>query len=137
MNCWILPDGSCCEVPPEGYYGFTYVVRGHGKTYFGKKAFLHRRKTKLSKKARTGTRKKVSIKQVDSKWLSYYGSCKPLLAAMKETGTSGYTRHILHLCKTRQELAYRELELLVKNDVLFRDDCWNSNILSRFFKGKL
>jgi hypothetical protein len=59
------------------------------------------------------------------------------LEYIKVNGTQGFKREILILCKTKQDLTYRELEILIKENVLFRDDCWNGNILSRFFKGKI
>lgn len=137
-NCWIH-EGNCLENPPDGYYGFIYmIIDDTGKRYWGKKAFAHKRKTKLSKKARVGTRKRVQIKEVDSKWLSYWGSSKPLLEYIKERGsTDGFQRFIVKLCKDRQSLTYWELATLVENKVLFRDDCWNGNILSKFFKNKI
>lgn len=137
MSCWYY-KGKCLKEMPEGYQGYVYkITDDKGKVYYGKKAFTHRRKTKLSKKAREGTRKRVKVEQVDSKWLNYWGSCKPLLEYIKVNGTQGFKREILILCKTKQDLTYRELEILIKENVLFRDDCWNGNILSRFFKGKI
>ncbi len=137
MSCWYY-KGKCLEQIPEGFHGYVYkITDDKGRVYYGKKAFTHKRKTKLSKKAREGTRKRVKVEQVDSKWLSYWGSCKPLLEYIQSNGNQGFRREILTLCKTKQDLTYRELEILVKENVLFREDCWNSNILSRFFKGKI
>lgn len=137
MSCWYY-KGKCLNEIPEGYHGYVYkITDDQGRIYYGKKAFTHKKKTKLSKKARVGTRKRVKVEQVDSKWLSYWGSCKPLLEYIQTNGTQGFRREILTLCKTKQDLTYRELEILVKENVLFREDCWNSNILSRFFKGKI
>lgn len=139
-NCWLY-DGKCLENPPEGYYGFVYRITDYnGDMYLGKKAFTHKRKTKLSKKARKGTRKRVKVTQIDSKWLTYWGSCKPLLqfkAVADEMNMGVFKREIVCLCKTRQELNYRELEVLIKEDVLFKGNYWNGNIMSRFFRGKI
>jgi hypothetical protein len=138
INCWKF-KGDCLNVPPSGFYGFIYCITDdQGREYFGKKAFAHRRKTKLSKKARQGTRKRIKIEEVDSKWLNYWGSCKPLLEYIETRGgTKGFTRTILKLCKDKQSLTYWEVHYLTQNNVLFRTDTWNSNILSRFFKGKI
>ena len=127
------------ESPPDKMYGFAYVITDDkGRIYIGKKAFTHRKKTKLSKKARAGTRKKIQIKNVDSGWQSYWGSCKPLLAYIAERGgTEGFKREIIKFCKTKQDLTFWETAFLFANEVLFRKDCWNSHILSRFFKGKI
>lgn len=137
-ECWIY-NKECLEVPPKGYYGFIYVITDDkGKKYWGKKAFTHKSKTKLSKKARVGTRKRYNIGTKDSKWLEYWGSCKPLLAYITEKGdTQGFTREIIKLCENRQSLAYWELAILIENKVLFRDDCWNGNVAAKYFKGKI
>lgn len=138
-QCWRLENGECLEHPPEDYYGYVYlIIDDKGRKYIGKKAFTHRVKTKLSKKARAGTRKRVKVVNKDSGWQEYWGSCKPLLAYIKERGsTKHFTRIILKFCKTRQDLTYWELVCLVQNNVLFDETYWNSNILSRFFKGKI
>lgn len=137
-ECWHY-KGKCMYEPPEGFYGYIYEIQDdQGRFYFGKKAFSHRKKTKLSKKARVGTRKRVKIEQKDSGWLTYFGSCIPLNSYIKERGnTKGFKRTIIGFCKDKNELAYREMELLIKEDVLFRDDCWNQCIPGRkFYKQK-
>lgn len=136
--CWVH-EGKCMEEPPEGYYGFIYlIVDDKGNKYWGKKAFTHKKKTALSKKARVGTRKRVKVQQVDSKWMSYWGSCKPLLEYIKNRGgTHGFSRYVLKLCKNRSALTYWETHVLFENRVLFREDTWNGHILSRFYKGKI
>lgn len=136
-NCWIYKGKEILEVP-EGYYGFIYlIIDDTGKKYWGKKAFTHKSKTKLSKKARVGTRKRYNIGTKDSKWLDYWGSSKPLLEYIKLVGTTGFRREILMLCKDRQSLAYWEMVTLVQEKVLFRDDCWNGNVCAKYFKNKI
>lgn len=137
-QCWTY-EGKCLEQPPDGYYGFIYVIiDDQGRTYYGKKAFTHTRKTKLSKKARVGTRKRIKIDKVDSKWLDYWGSCIPLLEYIKERGsTKGFKRKILKLTQDKQSTAYWETYYLFKHDVLFDESCWNGHILSRFYKNKI
>lgn len=136
-KCWKY-KGKCLETPPEGFYGYIYVITDDkGKKYFGKKAFSHRKKTKLSKKARKVTRKRIKISSVDSGWLDYWGSCKPLLEYISENGTKGFKREIIKLCKDRQSLAYWEISTLITEKVLFRDDTWNGNISGRYFKNKI
>lgn len=136
-NCWHY-KGKCLEEPPSGFYGFIYCITDDkGKKYWGKKAFSHRKKTRLSKKARKITRKRVKITSVDSKWLSYWGSSKPLLEYISKNGSKGFKREIIKLCKDRQSLAYWELAILIEQKVLFRDDCWNGNIAGRYFKNKI
>ena len=141
--CWKYKN-KCLESPPDGFYGFIYLLSfpndktGEINYYIGKKAFTHRKKKALSKRARIGTRKRVEINQVDSGWKNYFGSSKPLLEYIKQRGsTEGFKRRILKLCLTKQDLTYWEIHILCENKVLFRNDCWNGNILSRFFKGKI
>jgi hypothetical protein len=137
-NCWIY-QGKCLETPPEGFYGFIYhIIDDEGNHYWGKKAFTHKKKTRLSKKARVGTRRRIKVEQVDSKWLSYWGSCKPLTEYITQRGgTQGFTREIIKLCENRSSLTYWETAVLIQNNVLFRDDCWNGHVMSRFYKGKI
>ncbi len=137
-------NGKEIKTPPEGYYGFVYKITDNkGGVYFGKKAFTHKKKSRLSKKAKLlpeNKGKRVSITQKDSGWLNYYGSCLPLkqhLNSLTAKEKLTVKREIICFCETRQDLTYRELEVLVKENVLFRDDCWNGNIMSRFFKGKI
>ena len=137
-NCWIY-NKECILEPIPGYAGFIYRITHYDKTtnrlkfYYGKKIFLHKKKSKLSKKARGKSRKRVQVKSVDYKWLNYWGSCKPLLEYIKIHGTSGFRREILYLCKNKSEMSFKETELLFKMDVLYRDDCWNSHI-GHFYK---
>jgi hypothetical protein len=137
-SCWIY-QGKCLETPPDGYYGFIYMIEDdQNREYYGKKAFIHKKKTKLSKKARAGTRKRIKVETVDSKWLQYWGSSKPLLEYIKvRGGTEGFKRYILKLCENKQSLTYWETHILFENAVLFKEDCWNGHILSRFYKGKI
>ena len=48
-KCWIY-KGKCLYDPPEGFYGYIYVITDNtGKKYYGKKAFTHRKKTNYQK----------------------------------------------------------------------------------------
>lgn len=138
-NCWIY-DGECLDTPPEGYYGFIYcIIDDTGKEYWGKKAFEHNTKKVLSKRARvaSGTKKRIERGKKDSGWLDYWGSCKPLLTYIGEKGTKNFQRVILKLCKDKSSLAYWEMVIQINNNVLFREDCWNSNVAGKYFKGKI
>jgi len=136
MRCWVYKD-KCLESPPRGFYGFVYCITDDtGRKYWGKKAFTHRRKVALSKKARKSTRKRVKITEKDSGWLNYWGSSKPLLEYISQKGTTNFHREVLKLCKTKASLSYWETYYLFINNVLFNDS-WNGHILSRFFKGKI
>jgi hypothetical protein len=136
--CWKY-KGKCLDSPPEGYYGFIYkIIDDTGKIYIGKKAFSHKRKRNLTKKERVGTRKKIEYVYKDSDWIHYWGSSKPLLEYIKERGgTQGFKRQILRLCEDRTSWSYWEMDYLFKEKVLFREDCWNGNIVGKFYKGKI
>jgi len=140
-NCWIY-QGECLKEPPSGYYGFIYkITDDRGKVYFGKKAFEHSKKKVISKKARklSGSRKRIERSKVDSGWLDYWGSSKAFIAYMEEYEfkNDSFTREILMFCKDKASLSYYEMKLLVQENVLFRDDCWNGNISGKYFKGKI
>ncbi len=58
MNNWLwhLDDGSLEIFPEEhatGHYGFVYIITNleTNKFYIGKKAFIHNKKKKLTKKS--------------------------------------------------------------------------------------
>lgn len=129
--------GKNVTSPPPGWYGFVYrIIDEKGKVYYGKKAFSHKRKTKLSKKLRRETGKRVRIDQKDSGWQAYFGSCKPLQEHIKARGgTQGFKREILKFCKDKMSLSYWETYYLFKEQVLFKDT-WNGHVL-RFFKGRI
>jgi len=140
-ECWYFKNDCLMETPSIGY-GFIYlIIDDNGKKYWGKKAFTHRQKRMLSKKAKLlpeNKGKRITVSQKDSGWLNYWGSCKPLLSYIKERGgTHGFQRWILKICDDKQSLAYWEMAILVQEEVLFRDDTWNGNILAKFFKGKI
>jgi len=134
--------GVCLETPPDGYYGFVYlIIDDQNRMYYGKKAFEHSKKKVISKKARklSGTRKRIERSKVNSGWMDYWGSSKALLAYYEEDPTrkDKSLRRIVKLCKDKVSLAYHEMKTLVYQEVLFRDDCWNGNISGKYFKGKI
>lgn len=139
-NCWMY-GGVCLATPPEGYYGFIYKITDpSGKVYFGKKAFEHSKKKIISKKARklSGSKKRIERSKVDSGWMDYWGSSKPLLEYLEESLLYPFCkREIIKLCKDKANLSYWEMATLVQENVLFRDDCWNGNVSGKYFKGKI
>jgi hypothetical protein len=139
-NCWQY-QGKCLTEPPEGYYGFIYVITDDkGWQYYGKKAFEHSKKVILSKKARklSGTRKRIERTKKDSGWLDYWGSSKPFLEYMEKSPNKHlFTREIVKLCKDKASLSYWEMAVLIAAEVLFKDNFWNGNVGGKFFKGKI
>ncbi len=127
-NCWIY-KGVCLTAPPSGFCGFIYkITDDKGYVYFGKKVFEYSQKVKIVER----------IKK-DSGWMDYWGSCKPLIMYLDEDSRrkNNSKREIIKFCKDKASLSYWEMVTMVQESVLFRDDCWNSNILGKFFKGKI
>ncbi len=124
---------------PGEYYGFVYmIIDDQGKWYIGKKAFTHKRKTRLSMRARKGTRKRINIVYKDSGWENYNGSCAPLLDYIKNRrNILGFQKNILKLCKDRASLNYWEVHELCTRNALFDENSWNSNIGGKWFKGRI
>lgn len=136
-TCWLFKE-KCLEQPPEGYIGYIYLITNNlsGKFYVGKKSFVFRKKTKLSKKARKGTRKRVNISYVDSGWKDYWGSSKELLEDIEKLGKDNFTREILMFCENKSLLSYYELFWQIKKEVMFKNS-YNNWINCKIFKKNL
>lgn len=136
INCWIdISTGKCLYEPPDGYYGFTYLIvnETNGKIYVGKKAFTFNVKKKLSKRARKGTRKRVEVNKKDSGWLKYFGSSNELKEDIKIYGEEPFTRYILDFCKNKSELSYAEVKQQIIHRVL-EVPSYNNWISCRVYK---
>jgi hypothetical protein len=146
MNKWLwyVDDGSL-EIFPEDqineYYGFVYIITNleTNKFYIGKKAFVHNKKKKLTKKkiaeqSGPGRRSTTRVDQVDSGWKSYYGSSKELLADVKLLGEDKFERVILCLAKNKKQLTFFELSEQIIYGVLFNDNSYNDNIAGKYFR---
>ena len=72
----------------------------------------------------------------ESNWRGYWGSCKPLLAEVKEVGEDKFKREILKLCFSKKQLTYYEIAYQCKYDVL-ETNSYNDNIMSRIFRKDL
>ena len=126
------------------HYGFIYKIvnKETGKFYIGKKAFFHNKKKKLTKKElaeQTGPGRKstTKIEQVDSGWKEYWGSSKELLADIKNLGEDSFERTIIQFCSNKKQLTYYEIYHQVKHEVLHTTNCYNDNILGKFFRKDL
>lgn len=132
----------------NSYYGYIYITRCinpnvpcYNKIYIGKKAYLHKKKRKLTKKElaliTTKGRKPVyKIEYVDSGWEEYYGSSKELLEDIKTFGKESFKVEKIRECSSKKSLSYWEVYFMFKYDVL-ANDTYNANILGRFFKKDL
>lgn len=127
------------ENPPDKY-GFVYLIIGpENKIYVGKKAFLHKTKSKMSKKDKKvdgNARKRVKIGTKDSGWKDYYGSSKELLLDISRMGRDKFDRYILDFADNKADLALKEIEYQVKYNVL-RCNSYNGWIGGKVFKRNL
>lgn len=149
MSKWLhyLDDGSLTEWPevlePQ-YHGFVYIIQNKttNKFYIGKKAFFHNKKKKLTKKELAeqigpGRKSTTKIEQVDSGWRTYWGSSKELLVDIKTLGEDKFERIILQFCDSKKELTYYELYYQMLYRVIHTENCYNDNILGKFFRKDL
>ena len=125
-------DGEVVENLPDGAIGFVYALYySCGSIYIGKKLAKTVRRVKPTK-AQLAIRKNfVSKKEIETKWRDYEGSSeqtKDLVLVRKE---------ILEFCNDKINLTYCEMKHQVINNVLTSDVFVNSNILGKFYKGKI
>lgn len=139
IDCWIW-NGECVYTPPPDIFGYVYLITNNidGRIYIGKKQFLHKTKTRLSKRIikSTKTRKRIIVGTKDSGWLKYWGSCKALNEDIKKLGVEYFSRQILGYYKNKSELAYEEVKAQIWYEVLFVPS-YNGWISCRIFKNKL
>lgn len=132
-NCWLTYNGECLEYPPEGQFGFIYLITVNAakhipkelwdKIYVGKKQFTFSVKKKITKKVKkeTGTRKRTERVKKDSNWMDYWGSSKELLADITKYGKENFKRQVICFCKNKSELSYYETYWQMEKEVLFKN----------------
>lgn len=123
LNPWLYHDNPFTSEMIGDAIGFVYLIEGYGKKYLGKKLFL-KSKTRQVKK------KKKKIK-VESDWKTYYGSNELLQKDVKEFGQEKFKRTILMLCYSKGELSYYEAKYQFQEDVLLKDEYYNTWIYVR------
>lgn len=126
---------------PENTYGFIYKITRieDGKFYIGRKNLYSERSKALTKKEiaeHTGKGKKPTKKKViaESDWQEYYGSEASLKAEIKQIGKPAFRREVLHLCTHKKQMTYQELRHQILQGCLESDNCFNGNILGKFWK---
>ena len=127
-NNWVDSTGAPVLVPPEGAVGFVYLITrtDTGRKYIGKKLLKFAR-TKVLK----GKKKRF---QIDSDWLTYYGSNDTLQAEVKELGEDLFKRGILHFCFSKSECNYMESKLILTMGALLSEDFYNRWVSMRITK---
>ena len=126
-----LYNNELIETIPEGMVGFVYLITNltNNRKYIGKKNFYFS-KTKTVK----GKKKKF---KVDSDWLTYYGSSAELSADVESIGKENFKREILRFCISKGEFSYFEAKYQFDENVLEREDYYNSYIQCRIHKKHL
>lgn len=106
------------------YVGFVYEITNltNGKKYIGKKRFTQTRK-------KPATKKKRSVRVTKSSdWQSYSGSSRSLQEDIDTLGADNFRKEIIMLCKSKGEMSYYEAKAQFDNDVLLREDYYNTFI---------
>ena len=124
LGHWQLAEGL---QPNPDAFGFVYRIDrlnpgpNDKKHYWGCKQMV--RNVKLAPlKGKTKKRKKIQ----ESDWRNYYGSSNELLDDIKKYGKDSFRGFILVFCSCKWQLKYEELKLQMQNNVLVRDDVYNS-----------
>lgn len=146
MSAWLynnlpLEDSS---IDITQYTGFIYRITNTttGRIYIGKKSLFTHTKHKLTKKqlaehaTKKGRKPTHEIVTKESKWQSYWGSCDELQSDIKALGEECFTKEILHWCANAIDLTYWEVHYQCIHEVLLQDS-YNSNILGKFYKGRV
>jgi len=123
------------EAIADGYIGFVYIITNliENKSYIGKKLLISKRKMPALKGINGRTRRRRT-KIVETDWQTYYGSNEELKTLVEEVGEQHFRREVLHLCRTKGELSYRELQEQMAREVLLSDDYYNGIINARIHK---
>ena len=164
MSRWKYNGYEVSDKPPNlKMFGFIYQINyTNGKSYIGKKQFHSettqevlktgiprlnsKRITKrvkmtnedLENRTKAQVAKKVRFKMVEKElvikendWRRYVGSSKDTKGFVIES------KVILEICYDKTNLTYCELKWMMRKDVLVDDSYVNSNMLGKFFVGKI
>jgi hypothetical protein len=124
-NPWIYKGEPLTDEMTKGFFGFVYLITSpDGRKYIGRKYLASRRKQKG----------KIRRVKKDSGWKAYYSSSDELKTEIEKLGEDNFKREVLHLCRTKGETNFLEIEEQFKRDVLRRDDYFNDQINGKWFK---
>ena len=164
MVRWLYQGGEVSDKPPKNsMFGFIYMITyDNGMKYIGKKQFHSettqkvlktgaarpnsKRITKrikmtvedLANRTKAQIKTNVTNKMVEfemvikeNDWRKYNGSSKDV------KGFKIIQKDILEICFDKINLTYCEIKWMIRKDVLVDDDYVNSNILGKFYVGKI
>lgn len=129
----------------ESLLGFAYKITciqpgpNFMKFYIGRKSFVSTVKKKLTKKELPTDKRLKTFTHVtkQSDWQKYYGSNVALKADVKSMGAEMFSREIIGLAYNKKELTFIEMEHQFNHNVLRVGNCYNDNIIGRFFRKDL
>ena len=126
-----LYKGQYIDSPIPDAIGFVYCITNleTDKKYVGKKNFY---KVIVRKPLKGQKRKRRE--QVESDWREYNSSSEHLQKDIELLGLDAFKFEIITPCDSKGNLSYEELKYQVTNDVLFRDDFYNSIIQCRIHR---
>ena len=117
----------------DGFIGFVYIITvPDGRMYVGKKLIVSKRKMKPLK----GKTRKRS-KMVETNWREYWGSGDEVPRLLEEHSPSDFKREVIHLCKTKGEMSYKELVEQMDRRVLESSDYLNGIIQVRIHRNHI
>lgn len=142
MSNWIYNGEEVLTIEqlPQNAYSFIYLITriSDGKFYVGRKNLYSERTKALTKKELSEqTDKRASKKKkvvAESDWMQYHGSEPTLKADVKETGKDAFKREIIHICTHKKQTTYQELRHQILLGCLESDNCYNAQILAKFWK---
>ena len=135
---WLYNGHEITELP-EDCVGFVYCIENlvDNRKYVGKKLANFSKTTYKTVTLKNGTKKRKKIRgKIESDWKDYYSSSDELKSDVALHGKHNFKREILRLCKDKNECNYYEAKLQFDNDVLIKDDWYNSWIMVRVRKSK-
>lgn len=129
---------------PNDCVGFVYIITNMmtNRKYIGKKLAKFAKTTYKMHTQKNGKRVRKKIRsQIDSDWLTYYGSSDLLNKDIEQYGQGWFRRDILHFCTSKSACSYLEAKEQFVRRVLESDDYYNNQIAIRVhgshIKGKL
>jgi hypothetical protein len=142
MYNWIFEGIEIDDISkfPTDTVAFIYKISriSDGKFYIGKKSLYSERTKSLTKKElseQTDKRKSKKKKVVsESDWKTYYGSDLLLKEDVKSLGREAFKREIIYLCKTKKQATYQEVRHQILLGCLESDNCYNGQVLGKFWK---
>lgn len=130
---WYYKNTPITELP-LGVVGFVYLITNltSGRQYVGKKKAKFSKTRYQTVTLKNGTKKKKKIRyQIDSDWLTYWGSSIELNKDIETLSTRAFKREILYMCNTLAECSYLEAKEQFIRAVLESDAYYNNNIQVR------